>query len=196
MTEKILAAVALSLMLAGCTAPQAPQTQSLPMTARDPEVERTFISCRWLDIVSENFESEDTAGTEPGKRYQRIFAEFPTTSQEMQTGLKGRINLHPDTAMLFEFPGDQNPVLWMKDTPSSLDLVFFDTYGEVFYLETGTEPDSQRFLTPEEPDPIATHVLELRANRAEELGIFPGLSHIRIGPIQPCSQASQNIISV
>ena len=90
--------------------------------------------------------------------------------------------------MLFPFDGDHNPVLWMKDTPASLDMVFADAEGDVFHLEAGTTPNSETFLTPDEPEPIATHVLELPAGRAAALDIFPGSASLQVGTPAPCAR--------
>jgi uncharacterized membrane protein (UPF0127 family) len=140
-----------------------------------------------VSIAGEDPYAPYAADEEPEMLEHRLIAEFPSNPHEMLVGLQGRTNLHPDTAMLLEFDGEHNPVLWMKDTPSSLDMVFIDADGQVFYLEAGTEPESTRFLTPEEPEPIATHVLQLPAGRAQDLGIFPGLSTVSLGDPAPCA---------
>lgn len=134
-----------------------------------------FETCRFVDIID----------IETGDRH-RLDAEVPQTDAERHRGLQGRFPLHPDTAMLFEFDGNANPVLWMKDTPASLDIAFFDASGTALYLESGTTPYSTRFITPEEPDPIATHALELPAGRADALDLYPGLARIEISDPHPC----------
>lgn len=146
-----------------------------------------FASCRALTITGEDLSVPFAAGEDPVMVEHRLIAEAPSNPHEMLLGLQDRASLHPDTAMLLEFDGEHNPVLWMKNTPASLDMAFIDKNGAVFYLEAGTEPNSTRFLTPEEPDPIATHVLELPAGRAQALGIFPGLSTITLGRSAPCA---------
>ena len=88
--------------------------------------------------------------------------------------------------MLFAFDGEHNPVLWMKDTPAPLDMVFFDAQGDVFHVEMGTPPNSEAFITPDEPTPVAAYVLELAAGRATALGIFPGDTRITPGTPMKC----------
>jgi uncharacterized membrane protein (UPF0127 family) len=190
MFRKIILATVALVALSACAGPRdmamtpPPSPHEEPVPAISPNFE--FASCRMLTITVDDPNAPFDIDVEPDRIEHLVVAEFPTTPAEMQKGLQDRAPLHPDTAMLFEFPGDHNPVLWMKDTPSSLDMVFFDKRGDVFYLEAGTTPNSTRFLSPEEPDPVATHVLELPAGKAEDMGIFPGLSDIAIGPVAPC----------
>lgn len=162
--------------------PTAPQTPVFSPEAKFSTCVPVTIEAEILDYTVPPEDAETTVQT------TQLIAEYPTTPAEMQRGLQGRSPLHPDTAMVFPFDGDHNPVLWMKDTPASLDMVFADPDGEVFHLESGTTPNSETFLTPDEPEPIATHVLELPAGRANNLGIFPGSSRMRVGTPAPCAQ--------
>lgn len=190
MFKRLTPLLALTVLLAACGSPERVDRPAETQIAPTPEPKAPpwmqFSTCRKVHISSEDIDAPFDLDQPAEIVEHKILAEFPTTPDEMSTGLQGRDPLHPETAMIFEFPGEHNPVLWMKDTPSSLDLVFFDKDGDVFYLEPGTAPNSTRFLTPEEPDPIATHVLELPSGRADELGIFPGFSQIKLGEPQPC----------
>ncbi len=178
-------------LLSACTGNIPGGKNSLRDARKEPGVamapDTRFASCRLVTIKAEDLNAPFKAGEKPAFVEHRLIAEAPSNPHEMQIGLQDRAPLHPDTAMLLEFDGEQNPVLWMKNTLASLDMAFIDAKGEIFYLEAGTEPDSTRFLTPEEPDPIATHVLQLPAGRAEALGIFPGLSSATFGPLAPCA---------
>lgn len=182
----------LALMaVAGCAGPMSDPGVS----RRPPETAAAFISPRTVlanciplavssEIIDYTVPAEQVV---PETRVTRMVAEYPATPMERQTGLQRREDLHPMTSMLFDFDGRHNPVLWMKDTPSSLDMVFFDRSGDVFHIETGTTPNSTAFITPDEPDPVATHVLELPAGRAEALGIFPGATRITVGEPATCA---------
>ena len=193
MIRKFTFALTALAVLGACAGPREMTPEPAPVPApqvSEPELIISplfeFASCRMLTITVEDPDTPFEVGVAPKTLQHLIVAEFPTTPAEMQRGLQGRKPLHPDTAMIFEFRGDHNPVLWMKDTPASLDMVFIDAKGDVFYLEAGTEPNSTGFLTPEEPDPVATHVLELPAGKAEEMGIFPGMSQIEVGEPLAC----------
>jgi len=198
----LLALFSVSL-LAACSPPAAEVTRSQPpeevaepLQSIKMAPDTRFASCSLVTIEGEDFDAPFVAGEDPETVETRLIAEVPSNPHEMLVGLQGRFDLHPDTAMLLEFDGDQNPVLWMKDTPASLDMVFVDAQGQVFYLEAGTEPNSTRFLTPEEPDPIATHVLQLPAGGAESLGIFPGMARIDIAPPAPCASFRGPVIDL
>lgn len=187
--------LALALVaLAGCAdtaqrAIQAPQIESAPPApvAREMNPQMQFAQCQALVLTSEDLAIDPGSSSEEALIRHAIVAEVPSTPRERRLGLQGRRDLHPKTAMLLSFDGEHNPVLWMKDTPASLDLVFFDAAGMAFHLEAGTTPNSTRFLTPEEPDPVATHVLHLPAGTAENLGLFPGYTRIDIGQVEPCA---------
>lgn len=179
--KKLFSLLALGF-LSACAGTQ--EASLAPEAAISPETEMN--ACRAIRLKAEEVDFTAPADAPVRVLSHEIIAEFPTTPAEQQKGLQRRFPLHPDAAMLFEFPGDHNPVLWMKDTPASLDMVFFDANGDTFYVEAATTPNSRRFLTPEEPEPLATHVLELPAGRATELGLFPGSSHMTLGPARPC----------
>lgn len=179
-----------TLMLAACTGAPTPSKgglSSLPEAGPLVSPDMAFTFCAPVTIEAQVVDfTVDAEDAEPRIKITEILAEYPTTPGEMKIGLQGRSDLHPHTAMLIPFDGEHNPVLWMKDTPSSLDMVFIDADGVVFHLETGTEPNSTGFITPEEPFPVATHVLELAAGRAADFGIFPGETTIEIGALTLC----------
>lgn len=179
------------MTIAGCAGPMTDPSRS----RQRPESDAVFISpgtafanCIPLAVSAEIVDYTVPAEqAEPKTRITRMVAEYPATPIERQTGLQNRNNLHPMTAMLFDFDGRHNPVLWMKDTPASLDMVFFDKSGDVFHIETGTTPNSTAFITPDEPEPVASYVLELPAGRAEALGIFPGTTQVTVGAPATCA---------
>lgn len=178
---RTLCGIALGL-LAGCGVPSHslhPRgTRADVIVSADP----VFPTCVPLTI------SSDETGNAP----VHIIAEYPLTQAERQTGLQGRFPLPETTAMLFSFDGTQPPVLWMKDTPAPLDMVFMARDGSVTYVEPHTTPYSTAFISPEEPDPVAVNVLELPAGRALDLGLFPGMSRVDIAPAQACSHWSEH----
>lgn len=180
--------------LAGCADPvqrtmPAPQIATAPPApvARQVNPQMQFAQCQALVLISEDLTIDPGNTADDALIRHAVVAEVPSTPRERRLGLQGRRDLHPKTAMLLSFDGEHNPVLWMKDTPASLDLVFFDAAGLAFHLEAGTTPNSTRFLTPEEPEPVATHVLHLPAGTAETLGLFPGYTRLEIGQLEPCA---------
>ena len=56
------------------------------------------------------------------------------TQNEQQRGLMGRRDLGPDDGMIFVYPMPQQMSFWMRNTPTPLDIGFFEadgTLGEV-----------------------------------------------------------------
>lgn len=181
--------------LAAC-AKEVPAPVPAPMPAPRPQPYMlsdplAFETCRRITLRTEVIDFSAPAEAEPTIKTRRLLAEHPQTARELMRGLKGRKDLAAETAVLLEFDGDHNPVLWMQDTPASLDMVFVDADGAVFYLEEATTPFSEAFLTPEDPDPIARFVLKLPAGGAERLGITPGMTTVTLGDEGSCASLAQ-----
>lgn len=69
-------------------------------------------------------------------------------------------------AMLFAFPTDETRDFWMKDTQLPLDIIFFDSMGQVTNIIEDTVPNSEEFL----PSLLPTqYVLELPAGSVDRL---------------------------
>ena len=86
-------------------------------------------------------------------------------------GLMFRPPLADDRGMLFQFPNSAERSFWMRNTPSSLDIIYIDQQGRIVSIAKHTTPYS------EEPVPSygsASGVLELRAGRADEIGAKSG----------------------
>ena len=104
-------------------------------------------------------------------------AELAVTAAERAQGLMGREDFGPGDAMLFIFPEERWLSFWMKDTPVSLDIVFFDGEGRWINTAARTTPyslDHHRSLG------MGRFVLELAAGEAGRLGIGPGS---RLAPV-------------
>jgi uncharacterized membrane protein (UPF0127 family) len=86
-------------------------------------------------------------------------------------GLMYRPPLEDDRGMLFQFPAATEQSFWMKNTPSSLDILYIDPQGRIVSIASHATPYSQ---TPLPSNGAANGVLELRAGRAEEIGAKPG----------------------
>ena len=98
-------------------------------------------------------------------------AEFAVTEEERARGLMGREDFGPGDAMLFVFPEERWLSFWMKGTPVSLDIVFFDGEGRWINTASGTVPYS---LEHHRSLGMGRFVLELAAGEAGRLGIGPG----------------------
>ena len=104
-------------------------------------------------------------------------AELAVTPAERAQGLMGREDFGPGDAMLFIFPEERWLSFWMKDTPVSLDIVFFDGGGRWINTAARTTPYS---LEHHRSLGMGRFVLELAAGEAGRLGIGPGS---RLAPV-------------
>ncbi len=113
-------------------------------------------------------------------------AEMAGTQAEQARGLMYRTDLVANSAMLFAPypPGGGEPretSFWMKNTPTSLDILFIRPDGTIARIVENTVPFSEAPVPSGEP---VSAVLELRGGRASELGIGEGdrVSWARIDP--------------
>ncbi|MBZ6380599.1 DUF192 domain-containing protein [Sphingomonas sanguinis] len=98
------------------------------------------------------------------------------TAAEQEQGLMYRTDLKPDGGMLFapyppEGGGPREANFWMKNTPTSLDILFLRTDGTIARIAENTTPFSQTPIPSREP---VAAVLELVGGRSAELGISEG----------------------
>ena len=101
----------------------------------------------------------------------KFMVEIADDEAERQRGLMYRPPLEDDRGMLFQFPAAREQSFWMKNTPSSLDIIYIDPQGRIVSIAAHATPYSE---TPLPSNGAANGVLELRAGRAEEIGAKPG----------------------
>ncbi len=97
--------------------------------------------------------------------------EIADDSAERSQGLMFRETMLPTHGMLFDF-GETSPVMmWMQNTPLSLDMIFIKENGVVARVANNTVPFSKAIISSGEP---VSHVLELNAGMAKQIGLKPG----------------------
>jgi uncharacterized protein len=101
----------------------------------------------------------------------RLRVEYAKSAKEREQGLMGRTALGPDDGMIFDFGRSQTVVMWMKNTPLSLDMVFVDEKGVVTRVADKTTPYSEALIPSEG---AVRYVVELNGGRAKSLGIGKG----------------------
>lgn len=97
--------------------------------------------------------------------------ELALTPSDRATGLMHRQSMPEKQGMLFRFDRTRLVVMWMKNTPLPLDMIFIDENGVVAGVARDTEPFSETVI----PSPgRVRYVLELNAGAALRHGIAAG----------------------
>lgn len=100
-----------------------------------------------------------------------VHAEIASTPSQQEQGLMQRINLSPDSGMLFLFSEAQQLNFWMKNTLIPLNILFFDTAGN--FVSSAT-------MTPCTVDPCT--IYSSRGEALSALEVVPGFAeNHRIG---------------
>lgn len=100
-----------------------------------------------------------------------FMVEIADEEPERQRGLMFREPLADDRGMLFEFPDVAERAFWMRNTPSSLDILYIDPQGRIVSIASHAVPFSEQTIPS---NGAASGVLELRAGRAGEIGARAG----------------------
>ena len=105
----------------------------------------------------------------------RFTVEIADDEAERNQGLMYRESLADARGMLFHFQEPEYASFWMRNTIISLDIIFIGPDGRILNIADHTTPYSE---APIPAAGLTRGVLEIRAGRAEELGIRPG-DHVR-----------------
>jgi uncharacterized membrane protein (UPF0127 family) len=91
----------------------------------------------------------------------KINVKIANSEIERIQGLSGRKNLKDDEGMFFEFEKDGQHGIWMKDMNFSIDIIWFDKYGAIIYVEKNIDPKTYPKVFKPEID--ARYVLEVNS---------------------------------
>lgn len=105
------------------------------------------------------------------KGEHQFLVEIADDDTSRARGLMFRPPLEDDRGMLFLFTEAREQSFWMRNTPSSLDIIYIDPNGRIVSIARHTTPYSE---APIPSYGAANGVLELRAGRADEIGAKPG----------------------
>ena len=97
--------------------------------------------------------------------------ELALTPADRATGLMNRTSMARNHGMLFRFDRVRPVMMWMKNTPLSLDMLFIDTSGAVVKIAKDTTPFSEAIISSQVP---VRYVLELNAGTSLQAGISVG----------------------
>ncbi|QYF87993.1 DUF192 domain-containing protein [Brevundimonas sp. PAMC22021] len=102
-----------------------------------------------------------------------FMVEIADDEPERERGLMYREPLPADRGMLFQWPGEpaREQGFWMRNTPSSLDILYLSPDGRIVSIAPHATPMSESTIPSNGP---ANGVLELRAGRAQEIGARAG----------------------
>jgi uncharacterized membrane protein (UPF0127 family) len=98
----------------------------------------------------------------------RFKVEVARTSEEQERGLMFRPHIAPDGGMIFPMNPARMASFWMKNTVSSLDIVFIRPDRTIARIAANAVPYSLEPIDSGEP---VSAVLEIAGGRAAELGI-------------------------
>jgi len=107
----------------------------------------------------------------PSGKTHVLTVELALSPAQRERGLMNRTELGPDHGMLFDFGQNREVMMWMKNTPLSLDMLFIDETGLITKIAARTKPFSENILSSGGP---VKYVLEINGGRAEALKIEPG----------------------
>jgi len=102
-----------------------------------------------------------------------LAVEIAETPETRSQGLMRRVLGDYMTGMLFLFETAQPQTFWMRNTPTSLDIIFIDERSQVLNIAPHTTPMSDQLYASAGP---AKFVVETKAGFAERFGIRPGHS--------------------
>ena len=97
--------------------------------------------------------------------------EVATTPEQQMTGLMFRTDIPADGGMLFDWGTPRISQMWMKNTVSSLDMLFIDEHGVIRRVVEHTVPESLAIIDSLVP---VRATLEVAAGTAERLDIRIG----------------------
>ena len=97
--------------------------------------------------------------------------EMAIDPQQQMVGLMFRPEVKPDEGMLFDWGTPRESAMWMRNTITSLDMLFIAADGRIHRIAERTVPHS--LATIESRGPVRA-TLELAAGTAERLGIRLG----------------------
>lgn len=117
-------------------------------------------------------------------RVKRFDTELAHLPQLRQHGLMHRQDMADNQAMLFIWPQPAKRLFWMKNTPLSLDILFFNDAGKLVHAHQNTTPFSEVLLSSEQ---VITYAVELRAGVMAKAGINAA-SELVISDVMPAAQ--------
>jgi len=105
---------------------------------------------------------------------KKFMVEVADNDKLRSLGFMGRTNIPEGTGMLFIWNDEAYRNFWMKNTPSSLDIIFFDKNGNFINVHENSVPYSLDNIPSLKP---SKYVLELIAGSSKKFNLY---NHSRI----------------
>lgn len=112
-----------------------------------------------------------------------VAVEIAADDETRAQGLMYRDQVRPGTGMLFLFPKDDIYSFWMKNTITSLDIIWMTPDGLVVDIKSDVPPCQADPCPSYAPSGTARYVLEVGAGVAKQQTLVPG-SRVRIEGIE------------
>ncbi|MCY0095152.1 DUF192 domain-containing protein [Hoeflea ulvae] len=122
-------------------------------------------------VAATNVVDAEPLVIETGEGPVSFSVELALTPQERAVGLMYRESMAADRGMLFRFDQTRAVMMWMKNTPLALDMLFLDELGTITGIAADTVPFSEAIISS--PGPVR-YVLELNAGTTSNRGISVG----------------------
>ncbi len=127
---------------------------------------------------SESLKSEKLSIADADGTKAEYKVELAQTEKEMSKGLMFRESLKNNAGMLFAlWKVGEESAMWMKNTKISLDMLFIDKDGMIYWIYENAEPNSTKLIIPPYP---AYAVLEINGGETQKHGI-------KLGDVVKCS---------
>ncbi len=94
--------------------------------------------------------------------------------ESREKGLMGRESLGENEGMIFDFPKDTRPAIWMRNMVISLDLLFLDEQGTIVQIFQRVPPCEAMPCDIYQAERPLRFVIEVAAGTASRLGLEPG----------------------
>jgi uncharacterized protein len=102
---------------------------------------------------------------------QSILIEVADEGHEREVGLMYRTDVPSNQGMLFDFNLSREVTMWMRNTPTSLDILFINDKGIIITIAENTVPLSKNIIASKG---LTRFALELVAGSAVARGIKVG----------------------
>lgn len=126
------------------------------------------------NLAKNDLEILNIYSSENNKLIRSYNVEVAQTKDKLYKGLMGRVSLAENSGMIFDvniIPADVEVVMWMKDTPLPLDMLFIDANAKIYYIKENAVPYSTVAIKATSR-PRA--VLEVNAGQVKKYGIRIG----------------------